>query len=123
LAHYCCLLHMHMHIQDRVPLNHADKESTDLRITNTPNHLIWFVQISDLHLSMYNALRTQTFALLSNHIAEFIRPEMVVLSGDITDAMNRNPFAAPSSSGQQQSEWKAYRQIVDGMCMCVNYNS
>lgn len=87
--------------------NTGGKDETYL--DDTTNHLVWFIHISDLHLSEFRD-PTRTIQLLdfANNTVSVINPAVVLASGDLTDAKNINIF----SSKQNIYEWLVYKDIL-----------
>ncbi|KAM3181446.1 hypothetical protein ACTXT7_014365 [Hymenolepis weldensis] len=85
------------------------KESDDSVPDNTNNRIFWFLQFSDLHLSQFgDSGRTPDFRKVCNSHIKIIKPDIVLVTGDITDAKY------PKFKGSQQfkKEWIAYNQII-----------
>ncbi|XP_071559664.1 transmembrane protein 62 [Temnothorax nylanderi] len=80
-------------------------------INNSYNHLIWFLQITDLHISIFrDPTRIWEFIEFCNvTVNSAIQPKVVLASGDLTDAIAENRFG----SKQQSEEWKTYRYVID----------
>ncbi|KAL0125186.1 hypothetical protein PUN28_004372 [Cardiocondyla obscurior] len=79
-------------------------------IKNSYNHLIWFLQITDIHISIFrDPSRISEFKEFCNVTVNSIQPRVVLASGDLTDAIAKNRFG----SKQQHEEWKHYRHIID----------
>lgn len=73
-----------------------------------PDNLFWFVQISDTHLSFYqNKERETDLYQFCQTIVPMIKPPVLLLTGDITDARSRDPMG----SGQHKTEWLIYDQV------------
>eukprot|EP00163_Fabomonas_tropica_P013794 TRINITY_DN2538_c0_g1_i2.p1 TRINITY_DN2538_c0_g1~~TRINITY_DN2538_c0_g1_i2.p1 ORF type:complete len:221 (-),score=29.04 TRINITY_DN2538_c0_g1_i2:217-879(-) len=50
------------------------------------NQLAWFIQVSDIHLSVYHPERAERFEqFVSSDVLKIIKPSMVFASGDLTD--------------------------------------
>jgi metallophosphoesterase superfamily enzyme len=79
------------------------------------SNVSWFVQVSDLHLSINQARDESWFGdklgdlrLLADLVLEGVRPASVLLTGDLVDSK------APSGRPRQQlQEWKDYRSVVE----------
>ena len=96
----------------------------DLDLTNTlpsspvyPNSkfdqrstgLAWFVQVSDLHFSIFmDPNRPKDFLKLCKIIKSQINPQAVILTGDLTDAKASDKLG----SRQFENEWKLYQDTV-----------
>ncbi|OON18766.1 hypothetical protein X801_05375, partial [Opisthorchis viverrini] len=98
-------------------------KNTDPSPSASMNNIFWFIQITDLHLSIHqDASRSTDFEKFCNNTVRTIRPEFVsvsgtltflatntlICSGDITDARS----AVFISSKQYLSEWSSYRAAI-----------
>ena len=71
--------------------------------------LIWFIQITDLHISKY------VYPDIEDDLREFfsttldtIKPKVVIASGDLTDAKDSDGV----DSFQQKTEWETYKNLL-----------
>ncbi|KAI8139188.1 Metallo-dependent phosphatase-like protein [Fennellomyces sp. T-0311] len=79
-------------------------------IDATPSNLFYFTQISDLHLSKYRARgHTLHFLHFVRSILPIIKPNFVVVTGDLTDAKDVRRI----TSQQYYEEWQVYRQTIE----------
>ena len=70
------------------------------------NGLLWFVQVTDLHLSIFrDHERVSEFEKFCAWIQTVVRTPVVVASGDITDAKTSDHLG----STQWEQEWKFYQ--------------
>lgn len=69
----------------------------------------WVVQVSDLHLSAFHPERAEDLVSRLAPALRVIRPSLLFITGDITDAKNKRR----TSTRQDQSEWIQYRSAVD----------
>jgi len=89
-------------IQDSIKMNLVVGDSED-RVT-------WWVHITDLHISMFHAPdRTEDLTTLVNQVIEHVRPPVIVVTGDLTDAKDPDY----SGSRQYKQEWEHYSRIVN----------
>lgn len=73
-------------------------------------NLLHFVQISDIHVSQFHEPeRIAEFKTFCEKTLSAIKPEVVLISGDLTDAKTANKYG----SYQYPAEWEAYSSIVD----------
>ncbi|CAL4938620.1 unnamed protein product [Urochloa decumbens] len=70
----------------------------------------WVVQVSDLHISAYSPERAADLALLGTALRA-IRPHLLLVTGDITDAKNRQR----TTSRQDEYEWVTYKKTIDAI--------
>ncbi|XP_075225591.1 transmembrane protein 62-like isoform X2 [Lycorma delicatula] len=74
------------------------------------DNLIWFVQISDLHISIFHDMsRITEFQEFCDITIDAIMPAVVLASGDLTDAKHANNIG----SKQFEDEWKHYKNTLD----------
>lgn len=74
------------------------------------NNLVWFLQVTDLHLSNRGYIERQTdFNEFAKEYVDFVEPDAVLVTGDITDGRVPN---TTFGTGQQLDEWLAYSTAV-----------
>ncbi|KMQ88411.1 transmembrane protein 62, partial [Lasius niger] len=79
-------------------------------IGNSYDHLIWFLQISDLHISIFkDPSRISELKEFCNMTVDSINPAVVLASGDLTDAKNEDEMG----SKQILKEWQYYKYVID----------
>ncbi|XP_058792329.1 transmembrane protein 62-like [Phymastichus coffea] len=79
-------------------------------IGDSPDHLLWFLQITDLHLSIFrDATRVPEFKEFCDITVGSIKPEVVLASGDLTDAKTSDRVG----SRQFLEEWLHYKKTLD----------
>lgn len=70
------------------------------------NQLMWFVQVSDLHFSIFvDENRAKDFAKFCQFVRNEVKPEVVILTGDLTDAKTDDKLG----SRQFEAEWRLYQ--------------
>ncbi|KAG0724229.1 Transmembrane protein 62 [Chionoecetes opilio] len=73
------------------------------------DHLTWFIQISDLHLSIFqDATRGTELMEFASSTVDRIRPAVVLASGDLTDAKDADLLG----SQQYVEEWATYTKVL-----------
>ncbi|KAL5008024.1 hypothetical protein ScPMuIL_013605 [Solemya velum] len=96
----------------------SERNSDDVenpRLGSIHSHLFWFVQITDIHISMYfDPGRATDLIRFCDEYLHVIQPDLVVASGDLTDGK----FADHRGSGQYDQEWKRYHEVVS---VCRKY--
>ncbi|CAI6347010.1 unnamed protein product [Macrosiphum euphorbiae] len=76
---------------------------------NLTNRLIWFLQISDLHLSVFHDWeRVTELKEFCELTLDTIKPSAVLASGDLTDAKKKDGIG----STQYEGEWLAYHNVL-----------
>ncbi|ETN59868.1 transmembrane protein 62 [Anopheles darlingi] len=86
-----------------------NQEHRQLRLDDGPGHLMWFLQISDIHISKYlDPTRVPHLVEFCNRTVDIIRPSVVLASGDLTDAKTSNFLG----SQQHEQEWRWYFEVL-----------
>lgn len=79
-------------------------------IGDSPKDLVWFLQVTDLHLSIRgNFDRIKSFTEFARTYVDIIKPDVVLVTGDITDGIKPN---STFNTGPQLEEWVAYSDAV-----------
>ncbi|XP_077989649.1 transmembrane protein 62-like [Glandiceps talaboti] len=74
----------------------------------TSDNLWWFVQISDVHLNeFYDKERYHQFWHFCSSYVDIIQPTLVLVTGDITDAVHRQ------KAHQSEIEWEMYKKCLE----------
>ncbi|ERM94106.1 putative metallophosphoesterase At3g03305 isoform X1 [Amborella trichopoda] len=73
--------------------------------------VVWVVQVSDLHVSSYHGERAEDLKRLLAPALKIIRPSLVLITGDLTDAKNMER----TSTRQDESEWIQYKRAMDAV--------
>eukprot|EP01018_Ginkgo_biloba_P006019 Gb_41602 [translate_table: standard] len=74
-----------------------------------PSDVAWVVQVSDLHISSYHPERSEDLRRLLAPALKMIQPSLVLITGDLTDAKNRDR----TTTRQDESEWIEYQKSMD----------
>ncbi|KAH0539902.1 transmembrane protein 62-like [Cotesia glomerata] len=78
-------------------------------IDDSPDHLMWFLQISDIHISIFKDYsRITEFKEFCDITVRTIKPAVVLASGDLTDAKTKDAMG----SKQILDEWEHYKRIL-----------
>ncbi|XP_003484897.1 transmembrane protein 62 [Bombus impatiens] len=74
------------------------------------DQLMWFLQISDIHISIFqDPFRITELKEFCNVTVSSIKPTVVLASGDLTDAKAKDKMG----SKQILEEWKYYKRVLD----------
>ena len=77
-------------------------------VDNPSENLLWFVHVSDIHISHYGLGNgVHNFELFHRDTLPCIKPKFVVATGDLTES-TRNIL----DSGQIEQEWKIYQNLI-----------
>lgn len=74
-----------------------------------PQSVVWVVQLSDLHFSVFNPDRAQDFKRLVGPALAMINPSLVLITGDLTDGKSKDLLTMK----QEEAEWIEYQTIMD----------
>ena len=115
------------------PIGHVDdinrSQRDKLVMADSSDHLFWFLQvigfkliqlllivivsngqISDLHLSVnFDPTREHDFEKFCTEIIGYVKPPVVLATGDITDARTKGAMG----SRQYEHEWFMYQDVIN----------
>ena len=75
----------------------------------TDDHLFWFLQISDIHLSLVNNFKVrEDLHSFCTKTVSTVNPALILVTGDLTHAKLRGRYR----SRQFEEEWKVYGEIM-----------
>ncbi|XP_024520040.1 putative metallophosphoesterase At3g03305 [Selaginella moellendorffii] len=83
-------------------------EETEIDFSDAPDAVAWAVQISDLHVSVFHPNRAEDLEILASRFLALVRPALVLVTGDLTDAKNRDL----SVTRQDEAEWMQYQKTM-----------
>lgn len=89
----------------------AKKFDQNVTIDDKLTDIIWFLQVSDLHLSNRGHFdRQKDFEEFTKTYIDIFHPKAILVTGDITDGRKPN---STLDSGQQIEEWQAYSRALE----------
>lgn len=87
-----------------------ESNDTTFRLDDGESHLMWFVQVSDLHFSVvFDPDRVADFKKFCQQVIPSVKPSVTIVSGDLTDARLKGLMAG----SQQIQEWMMYSDIIN----------
>ncbi|CAM6062583.1 unnamed protein product [Sphagnum tenellum] len=81
---------------------------------NAPANVVWVVQLSDLHISKWIPERSKALRKSLGHALQFIKPALVWITGDLTDAKNKERTATRQDEGEWIDYWDSIQKVADG---------
>jgi len=78
----------------------------------TYDNVVYFLQVSDVHLSKFDVSRGEQFTIFCNETVQVVNPAIVIHTGDITDAMMDEPSSTYYQNQQQAEEWGFYKDTL-----------
>ncbi|XP_076303117.1 transmembrane protein 62 [Lasioglossum baleicum] len=114
VANVADLINVDTHVLEDTPSNKQAREDWShpkfYDIGVSFDHLIWFLQISDIHISIFrDPFRISELRDFCNVTVDIIKPSVVLASGDLTDAKTKDKMG----SKQILEEWEYYKQVLD----------
>ncbi|XP_073020015.1 putative metallophosphoesterase At3g03305 [Primulina eburnea] len=79
-----------------------------IELKNGPEDLAWVVQLSDLHFSVHHPDRAHDFREIVGPTLSFIKPALVLLTGDLTDGKSKDLVVMK----QDEEEWIEYEKVM-----------
>ncbi|XP_064622069.1 transmembrane protein 62-like isoform X2 [Lineus longissimus] len=93
---------------DRSPSSHKRSASAPFP-DDQFDRIFWFIQITDIHISkFYDKERTNQLRKFCNNYLDTLKPDLVLVTGDLTDAKHANT----QGSEQFLEEWVTYWNIL-----------
>ncbi|XP_068646398.1 putative metallophosphoesterase At3g03305 [Aristolochia californica] len=88
-------------------INHVSRST--IEIQGGPDSVVWVVQLSDLHFSVFHPERAIDFARIVGPALALIRPSLVMITGDLTDGKSKDLLTMK----QDEEEWKEYSRVME----------
>ncbi|PIN23203.1 hypothetical protein CDL12_04065 [Handroanthus impetiginosus] len=79
-----------------------------IELEGGPDDLAWVVQLSDLHFSVHHPERARDFREIVGPTLSFIKPSLVLLTGDLTDGKSKDLLIMK----QDEEEWIEYQKVM-----------
>ncbi|GIY01062.1 transmembrane protein 62 [Caerostris darwini] len=107
-----------VHISNDIEYDDIKKEFQDeIYPGDRRQHLMWFLQISDLHLSLFKDQgRGSDLKTFCAETVSVIQPPVVLATGDLVDARTADLLG----SQQYVEEWRMYQQILQESGVAMN---
>lgn len=87
----------------------SEHSKREWKLDDEPKNLFSFLQISDIHISKFkDPKRIEDFRTFCSEVNSVIRPKIIIISGDLTDAKSKL-----LGSQQYVEEWTAYRKVLE----------
>ncbi|XP_010268141.1 PREDICTED: putative metallophosphoesterase At3g03305 [Nelumbo nucifera] len=97
-------LQIHERIEERKPNSRAV-----VNLKGGPDSVIWVVQLSDLHFSVFHPDRALDFKRLVAPALAMINPALVLITGDLTDGKSKDLLIMK----QDENEWIEYQKVME----------
>jgi len=82
-------------------------------LDDTASELFWFLHVSDIHISKFIAEHAERFERFCSDTVSTVQPELVVVTGDLTDGEATDKSTFRRGTDQQLEEWLTYRATLD----------
>ncbi|GAB2211926.1 hypothetical protein Droror1_Dr00025265 [Drosera rotundifolia] len=79
-----------------------------IQVEGSPDSVAWVVQLSDTHFSVHHPDRARDFAELIGPALRVVRPDLVFVTGDLTDAKSQDMLIMK----QGEQEWIEYQSVM-----------
>lgn len=89
------------------------------RYDASSREIFWFIHASDLHIGARGTTDSSRLQWLVTTAKNVIKPEFIVVTGDLTDSTNGNLFGIPN--GPYQAEWDQYKSILSNAGMTSTF--
>ncbi|KAG9447054.1 hypothetical protein H6P81_013182 [Aristolochia fimbriata] len=90
-------------------INRVPRSTIEIR--GGPDSLVWVVQLSDLHFSVFHPERAIDFERIVGPALALIRPSLVMITGDLTDGKSKDLLTMK----QNEEEWEEYRKVMENV--------
>ncbi|KAJ4435764.1 hypothetical protein ANN_18383, partial [Periplaneta americana] len=99
----------HSRRTEETEMNTEQREGKNFTLGNSPEHIMWFMQISDIHISIFHdETRVSELKEFCDLTLNAIKPTVVLASGDLTDAKSEDNMG----SRQYVQEWELYKNVL-----------
>ncbi|PKA55791.1 Putative metallophosphoesterase [Apostasia shenzhenica] len=92
--------------------SHESRRSV-VKVNGGPDGVIWAVQLSDLHFSVFHPERALDFKRLIASALSIIKPSLVLITGDLTDGKSKDLLTMK----QEEAEWLEYQNVTEEVIM------
>ncbi|XP_010907693.2 putative metallophosphoesterase At3g03305 [Elaeis guineensis] len=80
-----------------------------IEVEGEPSSVVWVVQLSDLHFSIFHPERARDFKRYVPAALAMINPCLVLITGDLTDGKSKDLLTMK----QEESEWIEYQNVIE----------
>ncbi|XP_073000274.1 putative metallophosphoesterase At3g03305 isoform X1 [Typha latifolia] len=87
----------------------SSDEGTVIEVEGGPNSVVWVVQLSDLHFSVFHPERAFDFRRYVGPALSMINPSLVLITGDLTDGKSKDLLTMK----QEELEWMDYENAIN----------
>ncbi|XP_020592068.1 putative metallophosphoesterase At3g03305 [Phalaenopsis equestris] len=100
-------------IQTSVSSASLDRRRTIVEVEGGPDGVVWVVQLSDLHFSVFHSERAVDFKRFIGPALSMINPALVLITGDLTDGKSKDLLTMK----QEEAEWIEYQNVTEDVIM------
>ncbi|XP_078181605.1 calcineurin-like metallo-phosphoesterase superfamily protein [Carex rostrata] len=87
---------------------HHEWRSAAIEVEGGPGSVVWVVQLSDLHFSVFHPDRARDFRRYVGSTLSMVNPSLVLITGDLTDGKSKDLLTMK----QEEREWMEYENVT-----------
>ncbi|KAJ4798837.1 Calcineurin-related phosphoesterase-like [Rhynchospora pubera] len=92
---------------------HHERRREAIEVEGGPGSVVWVVQLSDLHFSVFHPDRASDFRRYVGPALSIIKPSLVLITGDLTDGKSKDLLTMK----QEEREWIEYENATREVIM------